>query len=295
MSIDQPAPTRYLTIGGVLLPDNRLLLEPGFTTEDPADPTGPGEDTMEAVVEDGEGRTLLRHPLAIGRPVADGEHLAERLVLGKLPLPAGARRIRFVHRDIVVHELEVPAEGPRVELAWDPPAQPTGRQVVAWKGEHPEGRELRFVPCFTNDRGRTWQPLAMSTTDTEIEVDFDRLPGGQVRIGVLASDGVNTVKAQSRAFRLPPRPCLATIVSPEDGATLPAGEPVLLHGQGYHLEQARPETEALSWTSSVDGDVGTGEMVMTALSPGSHELTLSACSGKRRGEATITVQVEEAT
>lgn len=294
MTNDQPAKTRYLTIAGVLLADNRFLLEPGYTTEDPADPSGVGEESMEAVVEGDEGRVLLRHPLAIGRAVADAEHLSERLVVGKLPLPAGARRIRFVHRDVVIHELDVPTEGPRVELAWEPPAEPTGRHVVAWNGEHPEGRDLRFMPCFTADRGRTWQPLAMSTPDTEIEVDFDRLPGGQLRIRVLATDGVNTTSSESRPFRLPQRPCLATILSPEDGATLPADESVVLQGQGYHLEKARPETEGLSWTSSIDGELGVGATVMATLSPGRHELTLSACTGKRRGEATITVEVGQA-
>jgi hypothetical protein len=276
----------------VLLADNRLLLEPGFVTDEPGDPSGEGEDALMAEVVGEDGGTLLHHPLATARFVGDGEAMAEQAVLGKIPLPEGARIIRFLRDGILVHELVLPQAEPGVRLEWDPGDGPSGRQTVKWSAKDPEGLPLRFLPAYSNDGGQTWRPLGLPTTETSLEVDFDTLPGGNGRIAVLATNGGRSARADSAAFRLPKRPCLATILSPEDGAMVPSGREVWLQGQGYYLEEGRPELEQLAWESSIDGDLGAGPLVAARLSDGTHDITLHAGPPKRRGSTAIRMVVQ---
>jgi hypothetical protein len=213
---EQPSPTQFLTVSGVLLADNRLLLEPGFVTDEPGDPSGEGEEPLVAEVVGEDGRTLLHHRLAKARFVGDGEEMAEQTVLGKIPLPDDARAIRFLLDGILVHELALPQSEPGVQLEWDPRDGPSGRQTLKWSAEDPRGLPLRFLVAYSNDGGQTWRPLGLPTTETSLEVDFDTLPGGVGRIAVLATNGGRTARASSAAFRLPKRPCLAMILGPED-------------------------------------------------------------------------------
>jgi chitinase len=82
------------------------------------------------------------------------------------------------------------------------------------------------------------------------------------------------------------------ILSPEDGATFAPDETINLQGQGLYLEENQPETEALVWTSSKDGELGTGTIVDNPrLSPGSHHITLIAGTGERAGKSTISIQI----
>ncbi len=288
----QPSPTLFLTVSGVLFADNRLLLEPGFVTDEPGDPSGEGEEVLVAEVVGEDGRTLLHHRVAIARYVADGEAMTEQAVLGKVPLPEAARTIRFLRDGILVHELPLPQAEPDVRLEWAPGDGPSGRQTLKWSAKDPAGMPLRFLPAYSNDGGQTWRPLGLPTTETSLEVDFDTLPGGNARIAVLATNGGRTARAASASFRLPKRPCLAIILSPEDGATVPSGSETWLQGQGYYLEEGAPEFEQLAWESSRDGDLGVGPLVAARLSDGTHDISLHAGPARRRGRNTIRIVVQ---
>ena len=69
------------------------------------------------------------------------------------------------------------------------------------------------------------------------------------------------------------------------------GQDVVLAGNGWWLEDARPELERLSWCSDRDGELGRGQTVRTTLSPGEHRLVLTAGDGERAGEEAVTVHV----
>lgn len=51
-----------------------------------------------------------------------------------------------------------------------------------------------------------------------------------------------------------------------------ANKPLLLAAQGYHLEDHQPDWD-VAWSSSLDGNLGTGARLQVALSPGEHTLT----------------------
>jgi len=285
--------TQYFTISGVLHPDNRLELEHGFLTTEPGHAVEEPDSALVAELADERGRPLLRFRLPYGLPCTDGGPAADRLVIAKVPYPPATRTIRFVLDGVLVHELEVPGEAPLVELAWDPGEGAEGVRVVRWRGEHPQGRPLRYLLSYSADDGQTWRPLSLPVAETEHEVDFARLPGGaRCVLRVLASDGVNTTAALSKTFSRPVQPCYAMILEPEDGTACGAADRVRLQGQGYYLEERQPELDRLDWVSSLDGPLGEGAIVeLSGLSPGTHTITLTAGREGRTGAATVTIRV----
>jgi hypothetical protein len=288
-------PARYLTITGVLLPDNRLLLQPGYLTDRPEyaaeDPRSP---IMAELADDG-GQVLLRYRVPASPPCNAEHDMAQLLVAGKVPFPKGTRRVLIYRGDVLIHEIQVPRSGPVVRLTWEVPRVVTGRRLVSWTGEHPDGRPLSFIVSYSHTEGRTWLPLNFSSPRLEQEVDFDSLPGGErCQIAVTASDGVNTVTVASEPFSAPIKPCLAMILSPGDGATFELGEAVPLRGQGYYREERRAETERLTWNSSLDGEICTGPYCdVQNLSSGEHRITLTAGTEDRQGRATVGLRVKD--
>lgn len=287
-------PTRYLTITGILFPDNRLLLQPGFLTDDAAYAEEDPDSRLRVELVDDEGRVTVRYRVPVA-PFYSHPALGQLAVAGKVPFPPETRFVRFFRDDdILLEQIEVARRSPRVRLEWSPPSAVEGRQRITWSGEHPEGRELHYIVCFAaGDAG--WQPLTTPMPHTEFEIDFEDLPGGRCRVGILATDGVNTVLAQSRSFRSPVKPCFAMILAPADEARVPAGVPTVLQGQGYWREERRPELTQLSWTSSIDGDLGTGALVEALLSLGAHRIELRAGTGRRAGTTTISLVVRNDT
>jgi len=287
-----PEATRYLTVTGVLHPDNRLDLEPGFLTTEPADAVEDPDSALVAEMADADGKPLLRFRVSYGSPCTDGTAFADRLVMAKVPFPRATRMIRYLLDGVVVHELEVAREAPSVRLAWEPAEGTQGVRPVRWQGEHREGRELRYLLSYSADNGKTWQPLSLPVDETEQQVDFDRLAGGhRCRLRVLATDGVNTTEAVSAPFTRPIQPCYAMILAPEDGTTYEHDDPVRFQGQGWYLEEREPELDQLDWASSVDGPLGTGPIVeLSGLSPGIHTITLTAGREGRTGTTTVTIQ-----
>jgi hypothetical protein len=280
---------RFLTVRGVLTPDNRLELALGGLTDSPRAPI-PAESPLVAEVRDEAGRVLLAQPLAVDTLCADGTPVTVRRVSGAVPFHAATHEIRFVHRGVVIEELSVWHAAPRIELTEQPPDRLEGRHVLRWRAEHPEGRPVWFIVRYTHDGGETWRPLGLRQTEAVFEIDADQLPGGaRCRLAVEAHDGIHTAIAESRGFRVPVKPCRAVIISPEDGARLEASQAVALRGQGIWLEEERVEREALEWTSSVDGVLGRGPALDVNLTPGSHRITLTAGDRRRSGTTSITI------
>jgi hypothetical protein len=279
---------------GRLTADNRLLLRPSYLSDRPRHEGPRWENGLLAELFDGGGRLLLRHLLRLQPMCADGRPLGALAVRGWVPFPAATRLVRFSHEGLLLHELRVSERGPELRLTWRPPPEPTGRERITWEASHPEDRPLQFFVRYTHTDGARWLRLGWRTDAHAAEVDFAQLPGGDhCRLAVVATDGVNTTTTESRTFRVRVKACRAMIFAPGEEARAVVGVPLLLRGQGYDLEEARPETEALAWTSSREGDLGRGTLATwTPRAAGEHRVTLTAGVGDRQGTAAITIRVE---
>jgi hypothetical protein len=286
---DEP---RHWIVLGMLLADNRFERRPGFVSDVGAvaeDPKSP----LHCELLDAAGRVLLRAGIPLGEPCADGPNLSFRMASGVIPVPAGTAAARFVVGDVVVEEFQAPEGEPEVAFTALPDRGARGVVRVAWEAEHPSGAELTSALAFSSDDGKTWQPVGLPTSLRASELDLDGLPGGEgCRLCLKTTDGFHTVTTVSEAFALPIRSCLAMILAPEQGLRIESSSTLRLQGQGYWLEEQRPELEALRWSSSLDGPLGTGPVLeVTDLEPGSHEIVLEAGDGERVGRTSVEVEV----
>jgi hypothetical protein len=83
-----------------------------------------------------------------------------------------------------------------------------------------------------------------------------------------------------------PPALVVTIDAPTDGATLASGEPVT-------FEATTGEEAIVSWTSDVDGALGSGTPLTTTLSDGVHTITATASLADATATDTITITLGE--
>jgi PKD repeat protein len=88
-------------------------------------------------------------------------------------------------------------------------------------------------------------------------------------------DGTDTITIEVSSGAVNNDP-VATINSPASLAVVAAGDNVVLNGSATDWEDGVLTGTALAWTSNVDGALGTGEVVTTALTAGGHVITLTA-------------------
>lgn len=149
--------------------------------------------------------------------------------------------------------------------------------TVTWSSADPDGGALTHTVLYSPD-GVRWIPLALGLTGSSFVWDTSLAPGSSAaRIRVFASDGVNEASDTSDApFSVQAKGPSFAIAAPADRATLPANETVVLQGSGFDPEDGELPDAALTFTSSLDGVLGTGRQVLVnRLATGVHTLTLA--------------------
>jgi hypothetical protein len=284
---------KYLRIIGRLYPDNRLELRPSYLTYDSRGSEEDLDSPLVAKLYNKEGELLLRYHLSAIPYLAVDRIIPELAVRGRIPFPQATSLIRFYRDDVMLHEIKVSEEKPRVKLTWETPKHVSGKQTITWEGHHPDNQPLQYFLRYTHTNGENWQRIGWRTEEMQQEIDFDQLPGGKdCRVSIVTTDGVNTATDMSISFQVDIKGCIAMIFSPQDGATFAQESPILLEGQGFYMEENKAEIEALVWTSSRDRELGRGTLVQTRkLSSGRHDITLVAGTGRRAGKATVSIHI----
>ena len=154
----------------------------------------------------------------------------------------------------------------------------TGVHDLQWQVLDPDSEDHTFrVEYIPGDGPR--QVLAWGLDENNLQVDFDKLPACQedCQIKIISSDGVNTGKEVVSGFRVPSKPPLADIVTPETGSLFRGDQGVWLQAGSWDPDDGSlPDTREI-WTSNRDGALGEGESVLaTDLSEGWHTITFSA-------------------
>lgn len=83
------------------------------------------------------------------------------------------------------------------------------------------------------------------------------------------------------------------IITPTDGQEFEVGELIMFTGYARDLMEGEIPAESLVWTSSIDGEIGTGMLLsVTTLTEGEHEITLTAMNSREEeGKDTVTITV----
>jgi len=216
--------------------------------------------------------------------------------LTALPRATGAGRVVLKKGAVVLGQVTASAHAPQVTLLSPTTTGPkSGRIPIQWTASDADpGSELAFNLSYSHDNGATWRPFALNVTGTQaLELDLSNVPGGAAcRVKVYVSDGWhNASDASDVSFQVADKAPLAGILWPEDGATVQP--PLALQGYGYDLEDGQQTGAALSWSSDVDGALGSGDTVWDVdLTPGVHTLTLRVIDSKSHtGSASVVVTV----
>jgi hypothetical protein len=148
--------------------------------------------------------------------------------------------------------------------------------------------------------GATWMGVAADITGSSYALDFSGLPGTNGASGlieVLVSDGFYSAQDTSNhPFTVANKAPTATILSPSSGASFTTGPQIVLEGRGVDLEEGSLGDSALSWVSSQDGALGSGQLLEVTLSPGVHTITLTVTDSRGlKDTASIQVTVGQST
>lgn len=240
-------------------------------------PEGSGSYSLELQRSDGEVLSRRRFD-----PSSGGEEETSSPFFQLLAFSPDAARLVLKKEDVVLFERTRTANAPTLKVlepvggaVW-----PIGPQTIRWEAADLDGDPLVYTVQYSNDLGTTWKTFALNATETTLEVEAALLAGsasGQALIRVFASDGFNSVIAESAPFTVTDKPPHVRILAPAEGTVFPARQLISLIGAAIDPDGGTLNDPAYSWNSDRDGPLGQGhELRLTTLSPGQHLIMLTA-------------------
>jgi len=246
--------------------------------------TNMGEGTHRIEVQDSAGGVLFSRsftPVSTQARTTDGRtHVGRPGFSEMIPVQPRAASIAIVDDEDTVRRSQ-PLGGavPEVNIADLPGGILSGLGAVNWSVSDADSQEHTFWVEYSADSGVAWSTLTPARHESNLELDFDALPGsnGNALIRVLASDGVNTGSAISNLFSVAKKLPEAEIFAPEPDEEFYAFDGVLLVGFGYDLDDGVLSDVSLVWESDLFGFLGTGEeLSIPELPIGEHVVTFTA-------------------
>ena len=197
-----------------------------------------------------------------------------------MPYPAGTASIDLEHDSTPLTSVAVSTNIPVVNVSFPNGGEIlSGQQTVTWSASDADGDPMIFDVLYSADGGANWSAIATSVTAASHLWDTDEVAGGtQSLVRVLASDGANTGQDDADAvFEVQSKVPEPMIVVPADQAVFFLHDLLLMEGDALDAEDGALSGTALTWTSSLDGVIGSGTDVnTTSLSAGVHLITLQA-------------------
>lgn len=255
----------------------------------------PGDYSLELL--DGNSQTVSARSFAVEFVVPEEGLVTETSFNVSVPYVAGAAMVRIRKAGNVLFSHPISATPPSVQVV-SPAGGETlsGPFTISWNASDPDGDALTYSIVYLRDDG-TPMPVADHLADTSFQWQNPSASGGSNngQIVVTANDGVNEGRGTSAPFSVSKSSPVVTIISPPDGSAFPAGSEVVLSGAGSDAEDGYLPATSLSFSSSIDGNLGSGGTVSVQLSPGTHTITLSGTdSDGLTSQASITVTVGDA-
>jgi hypothetical protein len=183
------------------------------------------------------------------------------------------------------------------DLRRDTPDGDPTPPTLTWQATDPDGDTLTATILYAPD-GEHWQVVATDIAGSAYRVDsLDALPSGDAeRYRVVVFDGFRSASAEVPAY-LPGAgkyPTVRLTRASSTATSVPLGAMVTIDASAFDLEDRTLSGDGLRWSSSLDGDLGSGPELRTRdLSPGEHAITVEATdSDGQVGSATVTVIVD---
>lgn len=185
-------------------------------------------------------------------------------------------------------EVAVSANAP--EAAFTSPSNSilaAGQLTVAWDASDADGDALQYYLRYSPDGGERMVPIVSSLSVNSVEVDMSQLPRlipGEGFFELMASDGLHTTIVRTEPLSWQPSfngvgglDPHVNVMTPDSGKSFAQGATVILHAGAWDIDDLLLlDGGDVTWTSDVDGMVGTGRHTSTAsLTVGTHTLTVT--------------------
>lgn len=232
----------------------------------------PGKESIYILeMRDVEGRSIETRPIRVSER-SNTTHQAVLHFSAMLPFTPRLKELVILQGDEIIYQQVVADELPELtDLELN--ITEAGNLVISWKAFSEQERLWHKVRYSANG-GETWLPAIPLLEEPTAELDLSKFPGGgNCLVEVYSSDGILTGRLRSEPFEVDHKPPRAVIASPESGVSSKQ-KTYRFIGVGFD-ENGRPiPKDSLSWFSSKDGNLGSGDMIEQSLSVGVHEIHL---------------------
>gem|GEM_PF-2191641 len=295
-----------ILVSGVVTPTAGTgRLQSVLTVESPASVSSPASGTYEIRFEDNAGQTLASYSFepdygvdsCVGCPADIGSTVGTFAFL--LPRNARTARIVLLRNGQALDSRLASAHTPSVTVEYPNGGEsltgPTA--TLKWSANDPDGDTLEYTIQYSVDAGTSWQTLVSGWQSATYELNLGLIAGtNQGLLRVLASDGFHTAQDQSNGtFSVARHAPQASIRTPVNDSMYVATQTVILEGSAYDNEDGQLGDAALTWSSNLNGVLGTGRSLAinaSALAEGTHTITLTARdSDGQTGNANLTIRI----
>ncbi len=243
-------------------------------------------------LQNSRNETLLEQTLNV-QDIFQGSDL--KIFFDVIPFNPGTNLILIKLDQLVIHTIRISPNNPQVEIIYPNGGEfLSGTTTITWTAEDIDNDSLVFDVLYSTDNGINWSVLALNIKSNEFVWDTDQSPGSEdAKIRVMVSDGVNSAHDDSDSpFNLEKKGPTSLVRSPENNSNFYLNKLITFEGIGYDLEDG-PINDSLFWTSSIDGFIGSGEIITgDSLSPGMHQITLTVKDSEgETGSSTLSILV----
>lgn len=288
-------PNAVLIDGSVSLDGGAVTLGNVYVSETTKPITLPEPGNYAIRFENMQGVELATHSF---NPILSSEG-RQAVISLLLPWNTATKRIVVLHNGQEVASRQASLNAPVVSVTF-----PNGGDTLnstnvtfTWTASDPDGDTLVYGLEYSPDNGTSWRSLAINWTSTSFPVDVTKLPeSNQGLFRVTASDGLNSSQDQSNAvFIVPPHAPEVFISAPDNNHSYVGDQTINLTGTSFDIEDGLLASSRLSWSSNLNGQLGTGNSLAldaSMLQEGTHTITLSAIdSTSRIGSSSISIRV----
>jgi hypothetical protein len=287
-------PSPLISIIGVLHSERELEITSVMRVETRPEPLGGRRSGLTAMLLNDEGQVIARAPVhELRSQAADcgcgghgGEDEARFPAIVQALVPNVERGSALVIRsgEDELWTREASRRPPRVREFTARPVKDAIR--LSWEVEAENGEPEIWVQWTAGGERADWRVLATGLTGGKAEVPISLLPPGTCSLRLLAGDGFNTSVSKQVRLRVPERGPDIAILTPMEGETLVAGNPMRLHGAATDPRADEKEQQARWLIDRKEAAKGLDAFV-TAPPAGSHTLELAVGSGRRLARARV--------
>jgi hypothetical protein len=143
------------------------------------------------------GKILGHYPFDPKLPTTTTSQNEDRLALlsEAVPYDLCTKQIVISKDDKALASRSVDTYAPHIRVIFPNGGESLKERVtVIWQASDADGNDnLTYSVFYSDDKGRTWQTVAMDIKETHLTVNLETLPGGpNALFRIIATDGVNT-------------------------------------------------------------------------------------------------------